>query len=323
MGETRGRKAETPGIEPLDPLSSIAALRTLAAVRERERWSYRKAAEEVSNFGRSDKGRDRARATKFEPDFEFDDNTLYRAIRNNRPPYDAASKAIWLWADANEQSLYLEIYMEEQLAAEEGLVSSLKEALGHGPDFDFEKVAAFSGTYRLYRPHHLKPKQAVIVSKLTIGDGDSLFDCTLESRFEDEFGDERRDFAEGKIVPHGPRMMAILTSPSTARANFFLYFDDVDHVHEETSAVRKMGGILLSAAGSNAASAWPIYARRVANGGTCEPATLTLQQLANLPKVVQDRLDRGAVYWRSLDFPRPFAKAIEKDSPETETSPSQ
>ena len=302
----KGRKPRTEGVKLLDDVSSLAALRTLAAVREQKGWSYATAARKITEYGTTDAAIAYAQKAKVEPDYAFDDNTIYRAIREGKPPYDAASKAIWLWATSQHEALYLDLHMQADLVANEGLVSALKEALGHGSDFDFAKIAAFSGIYKLYRPHHQKPKDAILISRLIIGEREARFDCRLETCFEDEFGEESRNIAEGKIVPHGPRLMALISSPPPSRSNFILHFDEIDHRLESESGVRGMGGIMLSAAGSVSASAWPIYARRVKESESFEPHVIPASGYAELPVPVRERLDRGAVYWHPRDFPKPF-----------------
>jgi len=275
-------------------------------VHEREGWSYKTAANVISDYGNTEQARRRATREAWEPNFSFDDNTIYRAIKSGKPPHDSISKAIWLWATDQEEPLYLALHMEEELATKEVLVSSLKEALGHGSDFDFQKVAAFAGIYRLYRPHHLDPKRFILVARLIIGNGDSHFDCSLDTWHDDAFGEPRRNYAEGKIVPHGPRMLAIISVPGPSFSNFILHFDEIDHRMEEESGVKGMGGIMLSAAGSGPASAWPIYARRVKDGEAFDPATQHTARYADVPGLVQERMDRGAVYWHPRDYPKPF-----------------
>jgi len=307
MKKPAGRKPKSADVRPLDPVDAVAAIRTLALIRDREGWTYERTAQLLADEAEQEPISPEARELASEADFMPDDNTVYRALRSGRPPNDPAAKAIILWMSRAYADEFVTMRLEEHLRQRETLVSALKDALGHGAGLTLDAVRSFAGEYRLYQPFHLKPRTHIMVSRFSIGRDENLFDCMMTSRFTNELGKEREGIVGGKIVPHGTRLLAIMTSAGTSRSNFIIHFDGVDH-HLNQEAVDSLGGLMIAAAGTESASAWPVFAERLNEAEEFEPHVIEASNYAELPLPLRDRFDRGAVYWHAKDYPKPFGE---------------
>jgi hypothetical protein len=306
-----GRKKRVGDIIPV--WKQRAAIEALIRVRLDRKWTLnacvmalqeaRYNVERLCNEDREKKDE----FVKLHPEFDADDNTISRALKGHIP-YNELVNAIYLWMATMHKSFYKPLEAEEYARENETGVSETRLLLGHDRTLNLNKAQDLAGTYKLYRPSHNDPKNTIIVSKLIIGHDaiagenhdKSYFNCSYESEYSQD-DKVTTTLATGKIVPHGQRVLALLTT--LRKGNFVILFDRI-YGDTDSSLFQSLGGIMIAAIIDGPASAWPIYALRVDDPkAEFEFTDYHATDLKNLPRGVWDRLRRGAIYWADETFP--------------------
>jgi hypothetical protein len=297
-----GRTVKHPN--PLSEVDAYAALHLMVRIVEQKQWTVTQvqnmlpeflAKEEFSNISQ-----DQAMYASGDADFK----TIKSAIKGNKLPNDWLVWAFFLFLKENYGNELRDQQIGEQLERKENLVKSLKELLGYDSVLDADVIKCLRGCYELYRPFHLDPMKKIMISRLEIGD-DGDFSCKLTDAYLTRAGKPQSDIFVGKIVPHGAKMMAIVTSTVALKASFVLHFDNID-ANLERGIVQEMSGIVLTSVGQSPASAWPIYASRT-DKNAFEPRVIDGHEYHSLPEPLQESMDRGAVHWHYKHFPKPYA----------------
>ena len=302
-----GRPIKHPN--PLHDVDAYAALHLMGRIAEREKWSVTEVQRMLPAF------LSRRRFQNIdESDIQFasgdaDFKTIKSSIKDNKLPNSWLIWAFFLFLKEDYGNELRSQQIGEQLERKENLVKSLKELLGYSTTLDADVIQCLRGCYELYRPFHLDPMKKIMISRLEIGhDGD--FSCRLTDSYQTRAGKSQDDTFEGKIVPHGGKMMAIVTSTVALKASFVLHFDNID-ANLNRGIVQEMSGIVLTSVGQSPASAWPIYASRK-DQSDFEPRIIEGSEYHSLPEPLQESMDRGAVHWHYKNFPKTYASLAPK-----------
>ncbi len=149
----------------------------------------------------------------------------------------------------------------------------------------------FAGVYKLFRPHTILSKTEAMLCRLAIGHEGDAFACALEQRFIDEDGLKNIQFATGRLVPCGPRMIAMMQLRNCP----FMIFIDTMHKAEIDHSVRSMSGIIAVMTENKKACAYPFYAVR--DQDEFEPTDI---QLADLPARAKKVFAQGVIHHEQL-----------------------
>jgi hypothetical protein len=193
-------------------------------------------------------------------------------LKRGTIPNRSSLKAIILWIlSTNYDKYFLTQESEEILKSKENDVFHIRNALGFDNPLKPYHAGSWNGSFKLYQPFHLDPLNRALVSRLDIGliangnDGqESEFACQLVSEFVDDFGDNRKNFATGKVIPCGEtRAMAILNVGRNIdnHGHYALHFN-VTARDDESGTVTAFNGILTAAIGKTPSS-WPMFGRRL------------------------------------------------------------
>jgi hypothetical protein len=303
-----GRKHQVGEVIPI--WQQRAAIAALAQVRIDKKWTLngcvaalQQAEEETAILCK--RSNDKRNAfVKLKPEFDADDNTIGRVLKNHIPS-NQLTNAIYLWMATSYKSVYDPLEEQERARETEKDVSAIRLLLGHSNELNLAKAKDFAGTYRLFRPSHNDPNDVIMVTKFVIGKdalsaGESDFSCSYESEYVED-GKETATEAVGKIIPHGQRLLAVLTT--LGKGNFFILFDRA-YRETDASSFQSMGGIMMAAVTDGPASAWPVFAARVDDPrAEFEYSQYDASELTSLPRSVWNRLRRGAIYWADETFP--------------------
>lgn len=207
---------------------------------------------------------------------------------------------------------YPEFLARERRTADQPFVAHCRAVLGRTPDPVPSKMDKYIGHYALYRPFHLRPRQQIIVERFSIGENGNSFACELSSRYPHITEMDGTD-SQGLCVPHGRKLMALMTVESDSYSQILVYFDRVhtkNHRDESKSTtVIAMTGIMMASVGdADDASAWPVYLQRVPSKQDVDRKVIEGLQIHDLPDLAQKSLQRGAVYWNGRDHVEPFGK---------------
>lgn len=297
----RGKKKESG--ESLEDYKKQATRNCLVKVKEIFSLTYMDLQNQISEFETEIleiKSNDlRELYSSLKPRFQIDDNTLNRLIKNNIIPYRNAINAIYLWVKTKFSKIYDECEYEVRLTYTATTVGGIKELLGHGRDLNINKTRSFEGVYALYRPFHLSPKDHVTIALFEIGRNvignsniSSEFNCKYYSEYI-EYGHNKKTFAEGKVIPHGDRLLAILSTEG--KGSFTILFDEVNESHDSYER-DNMGGILIAALNKKS-SAWPVFVQRFSSKDDFKIGTINASELYGMNPEIFNRLRRGAIHW--------------------------
>jgi hypothetical protein len=311
-GGTMGAKSRHPS--PLSEVDKHAVAELFSEITTREGWTPTVAYRLLGTACERLSSNDKIQFAEFDPDLK----TIKKLMETREPINDWHMWGFFLWFQNDYGKELLQKQIGEQLKRKEQGVKSLRLMLGHWEPVQAGRMQSLQGSYKLYRPSHVSPTEKIIISQLDIGKEDNHFFCSLSSKFNDSYNKPREDFFRGHIIPHGNKLMAIMFDSVTnyeepgfrypgigVDGNIILHFDDVDYSAND-EAVQGLSGIVLMAVGSGPASAWPILARRLAEGEVFEPSELDAADFPSLPRPIQQSLSRGAVHWDHSYYQSPF-----------------
>ncbi len=148
---------------------------------------------------------------------------------------------------------------------------------------------SYAGVYRLFRPHTLKPTKLAMLCRFTVGSDNDAFACVLEQGFRDDDGLPSAQRATGRLVPCGPRMIAVLQLRVGCPIVIMI---DTTHTVEPKEGIRRMSGIMSIMSDNKKACAYPIYAVR--EQSEFEPTEV---QFADVPERAQKAFAQGVIHW--------------------------
>lgn len=242
-------------------------------------------------------------------DFYPNPATIKTVLAEVRIPSDGTAKALYHWLKTDYESVLRDVTIEEG----EPFVKYCRTAFGHSLGAKPERMAEYSGRFKLYRPFHLDPLNTIAVELLTIGDEESPFDCTLLCQYDVD-GVREGAFSVGKAVPHGSRVFMLMQVGKDRNSNIILFFDRSERDSQQTAENKEppvvgLAGCMLAAVGTfDPASAWPCYAQRLRDNDPFEPHLLAKSDLMTIPTRARHALARGAIYWNHDHYPFPFGK---------------
>lgn len=304
MTERRGRKRKHPN--PLSDIDAMAAMRVLNEVRVRENWSEAEAKRRFEDVVNQDRivalGDDELENAEF----DIDPATFKKIVNNDIRINDSHKWGIFLWMREYFSNELEAKKLEELLRQKEKLLHAFNQLLGFD-ELNHQIAQALVGSYDLYRPLYSNPYEEILIQRLVIGSEKSVFDCKLFGEHKTKTGAIEQDQFEGKIVPQGDRVAAVLRVPRNFKGSMIAHFDDLDTIRGG-GEVRSMSGLVLTAIGNRRASAWPIFASRVEPNSPLEKSVIGRSAAHELPRQVIEALDRGAVHWSSTYYPRTFSR---------------
>lgn len=307
MPETPKQKGRLPDhVKPLGPTERSATLATLRYLRDEHRMRARAMCDAMLAFAGEYIGpvHDEARKDNGDlPHFAPDETSIRRAMNRNRVS-DPIALALNLWLKSAFSHLYHRHLHDELIRTEEVFVRTTRVVLGGDGALKLQRIRQLEGNYKLVRPHHLDPGKAAIAEHFRIGGIRSPYECSLVSKFQNDYGRPSGTTVNGRIVPHSNRLIALMGNAT--KAQLVIHFDNLE-IDDHTNTASAMRGIMIASVGNLPSSAYPIQCIRVDPDEEFQPHVLTSEEVARLPKSAREALTRGSVAWRSEDF-RPFAR---------------
>lgn len=313
-----------PDFPPVPPAMAAAAITTMAHIYRVESWGFQQIADKVMEC-----------ASKPSPHHEdglfqvsecdpfLDDNMLWRMVKKGTIPNKNKLKAIILWIlNSNYDKYFLTQESEEILKSKESDVFHIRNALGFDSPLKPYHAGSWQGSFKLYQPFHLDPLNRALVSRLDVGltangneEQGSEFACQLVTEFVDDFDDNRKNFATGKVIPCGEtRAMAILHVGRNIdnHGHYALHFN-VTARDDESGSVTAFTGILTAAIGSTPSS-WPMFGRRLSekDAQAFRSHILEPEEFLTLPKQLKDQIDMGGVHWEKDFAPRSLSRSYQQ-----------
>lgn len=309
---------------PVPPEMAAAAVTTIAHIYREQGWSLQTIADKVAEWAANPSPHHaNGLFSKDECNPILDDNMVWRLVKRGNIPNKASLKAIILWIlSTNYDKYFLTQESEEILKSKENDVFHIRNTLGFDSPLKPYHAGSWNGSFKLYQPFHLDPLNRALVSRLDIGliangndEQESEFACQLVSEFVDDFGDNRKNFATGKVIPCGEtRAMAILNVGRNIDNNghYALHFN-VTARDDESGTVTAFNGILTAAIGKTP-SAWPMFGRRLSEKDApgFRSHILEPEEFLSLPKQLKDQIDMGGVHWEKDFAPRSLSRSYQQ-----------
>ena len=306
-----GTKSAHPS--PLSDIDKHAAAALLSKLAEEHGWTPTSIFKALGEACDKLSDHPQIELAEFAPDLK----TIKKLIDTGEPINDWNMWAFFLWLEKGYGSQLRYQQIGEQLRRKDQEIKEVRRLLDHWGDVNPRDVNYLNGTYKLYRPSHVKPASKIICAKLEIGIEEDFFRCHLSSTFENSLNGITDDFYRGKIIPYGNKVMAIMIDDipdydhpderhisKTRGGSLVIHFDDVDYTQSAKDDTI-LTGIALIAVGKGASSAWPIFAHRT-NDKDFAPREFDKSEFSSLPGPIQDSLNRGAVHWNPREYPMPF-----------------
>jgi hypothetical protein len=239
-------------------------------------------------------------------ELELDEFMIGRAARGARVSIEV-SCALQAWLRAHRAELYAKHLRKLEVEEQATLAVEVREFFGHGRDINMDAVEALAGTYELYRPFHLAPKEQVSVAKMELGLSKAEpLACTMTHAFSDDFKEGLKSHYDGMFIPCRGKVIVMLKErrddDKVAHSKFIGFIDKID----ENSGDFSM--LMIASSHGEAASCWPMYAHKLE-----KPKKFKFRHISRgpdgqfaLPTPVREWLAKGAIYWQAFDFPRPF-----------------
>lgn len=300
-GTSKAKGRLSNHLKPLGQIELAATLATLRYLRDEKRMSAREMCEGLSNFRSIHEGpiHDETREDNDGlPHFFPDETTVRRGLKKNRVS-DPIALGLNLWLKTAFSHLYQRHLHDELIRSEEVFVRTTRVVLGGDGALKLGRIRQLEGQYRLIRPHHLDPGRSAIMELFTIGGTTSPYECSLVSKFDNEYGRPSGTTVTGRIVPHSNRLIALMGNAT--KAQIVIHFDSLE-VDDHTNTTSALRGIMIASVGNLPSSAYPLQCVRVEPGEPFKPHVLSADEVGRLPKSAREALTRGSVAWRREDY---------------------
>lgn len=301
-----GRKPKHPN--PLSNVHAVAAMSVLNKIRKDNGWSESETIRQVADAALSPKIQELDPEELGYAQFDFDPVTFKKVTSEDVKLNENNKWGIYLWMrEYYGNDLKISV-MEETLRQKEQLIHSFNKLFGYD-ELNTDIAGAIGGHYNLYRPFYSDPHERIIVQRLIVGEGDSIFNCTITGEYEVSPNDFVRDEFKGKIIPQGDRVAAVLRIPNNFRGSMSIQFDELD-INSGGSEVKSMSGLMVTTIGNARSSAWPILADRVKADEPINHPIISRSEFGSIPAKVLEALDRGSVHWNAKHYPNAFSGPV-------------
>ncbi len=236
-------------------------------------------------------------------DFDVSESSFKRVLRYKSRPTNKILNSLYIWL-YYEYPDYLELEIDKgrlKNKSEELLVREVRKVFGIKEEPSATEMLDFRGSFALYRPFHLRPRERISLDRLSVCLPGSAFACELATKFETEGGVEVEEEFAGKIIRHGNTATIIMASEIGSGVT--LHIDHFDFNSDDYEPVQGFSGIMVMAGGNNSNAAFPFYACKWKNQERIFPKLLNLGEIEDVPRSALSRIMRGAVYTDPLDFP--------------------